>query len=215
MNGLNFSPHFWWKSIERAVSFTEFFSKELVDGCNFRDWLTNEIIEHNDIDIYDESKNGPILTSDERYAVTNTYFFEVYTTNKYGHKITAQTIDGLKEKIQTYEIPEINYRFKIDELNHYATLHFQKWLILNKHFDWVRWQLYFDFITSKLDNYKKGLYIYYWSVFFNEVDFQTNFFTSVEHYKQFRDKLDEITKQSEYIVIDYRKKIDEKKENNS
>jgi hypothetical protein len=206
INGLNFSPFFWWKTIERAVEFSDFMGKSLIDGFSFRDWLKNEILEHSSVDIYDESESGQIMTTDYRKATTNDYFFEVYTTNIYGHKVTDKTIEGLKKKHDINEDSEIWYRFKVDELNHFATLHLQKWLAFENHYDWIRWHLYYDFVSSKLSEYKKGLYTYCWSIIFKEVEFQTNFFNSVEQYKQLRDKSDQLMEQSNYIEHDAREK---------
>lgn len=42
-----FSPHFWWKSFDRAIEMSTFMNKYLNSEFDFRKWLFESKIEHN------------------------------------------------------------------------------------------------------------------------------------------------------------------------
>lgn len=196
---LYFSPHFWWTNIERGVYLSDAFGKEIIPGFEFRKWLRDEKVEHDSTIIHQEGDNTNFINPEYADAIKNDYFFEVFTTSKYGHKVTARTIEDLHHKHHVDENSKISYNFKVDDLTNFISMYFQNWLVFDTYYDWVRWQLYYNFLLSKLDNPLKGLYQYMWTVIFNQVEFQHTLFKDVTQYKKFRDKLDEVTKESDFI----------------
>jgi hypothetical protein len=80
----------------------------------------------------------------------------------------------------------------VKDLDHFVSLYFQYWLIFNTYFYWVRWQLYLDFIMKKSDKTTGGLYEYKWAMTLGHIERYTHAFETVDQYKQFRDKLDDM-----------------------
>lgn len=201
LNALNFSPHFWWKYIERAIYLTDSFGQELISGFSFRNWLLDDYIEHTSLNLYDENLDGRIVTPEFRNMVTNDYYHEVIAINNYGNKVKAKTIEELYSIHSIPDNTELSYNFKVEDLNHFATLYFMKWLIMPTQFNFVRWQLYYDFIVSKLNEDHAELYHFMWASLLGEVNFNHKFFDSVEQYKKFRDRLDDINKKSDDLEL--------------
>lgn len=201
LKALYFSPQFWWEAIEGSIYLTENFGKELLPNFDYRKWLKEDTIENDSIQLYeDDEVNIRFKNYEYSNAAENEYFFKVCATNKYGHKVAEYSIDELNKKHDLPETPNYFYSFKIKDLNHFASMYFQNWLLFDTYRDWVRWQLYYDFIISKLDGTLKGLYQYMWSVILEDVNLQHHLFKDVKQYKKFRDKHDDIKVNSSYIV---------------
>ena len=196
---LYFSPHFWWTNIERGVYLTDAFGKEIIPDFEFRKWLRDEKVEHDSTILHQEDENIFFRNPEYAEAIKNDYFFEVFATSTYGHKVTARTIEDLHNKHSVDAKAKISYSFKVDDLTHFISMYFQNWLTFDTYYDWVKWQLYYDFLLSKLDKPLKELYQYMWTVILNQVEFHHTLFKDVAQYKKFRDKLDEITKESDFI----------------
>jgi hypothetical protein len=196
---LYFSPHFWWTNIERGVYLADAFGKEIIPDFEFRKWLREEKFEHDSLTIHNEDINIGFTNPEYGEAIKNDYFFEVCAISKYGHKVAARNIEDLHNKHHVDNDASLSYRFAVDDLTHYVSMSFQNWLLFDTYYDWVRWQLYYDFILSKLESPLKELYQYMWTVIFNQVEFHHTLFKDITQYKKFRNKLDEITKESDFI----------------
>jgi hypothetical protein len=196
---LYFSPHFWWTNIERGVYLADSFGKEIIPGFEFRKWLRDDKIEHDSTTIHQEGDNIFFTNPEYAEAIKNDYFFEVFAKSKYGHKVTARNIEDLYGKRHVDKNEKISYNFKVDDLTHFISMYFQNWLLFDTYYDWVRWQLYYDFLLSKLESPLKELYQYMWTVIFIQVEFHHSLFKDTGQYKKFRDKLDDITKESDFI----------------
>ncbi|HMI79739.1 MAG TPA: hypothetical protein VK484_13160, partial [Ferruginibacter sp.] len=199
LKALYFSPHFWWTNIERGVYLADAFGKEIIPDFEFRKWLRDEKVEHDSTIIHQEGDHTYFINPEYGEAIKNDYFFEVFATSKYGHKVTARSVEDLYSKHQVDEKAKMSYSFKVDDLTHFISMYFQNWLLFDTYYDWVKWQLYYDFLLSKLDNPLKELYQYMWTIVLNQVELQHNLFKDVAQYKKFRDKLDSITKESNFI----------------
>jgi hypothetical protein len=199
-HSLQFSPYIWWKSIQRGIDFSEIYGAGLIPEFSFKNWLQEAIIEHSSLNLVaDEySPNGEYIR-----ATKNSYYDQVGFINKYGSKFTAKTEDDLRRKPTFKEGYALFYTFKVDTLFHLTTLHFQHWLLFDDFYHWVRWQLYFDFIVAKCDKTIAGLFQQMWAISLSEVDFNHQVFKEVEQYKKFRDRLEEINSESEFIREEY------------
>ena len=192
-----FSPYFWWKSFERGVYLTDAITSELIPNFEFKKWLKEDVVEHDSLLINQVTSFG--INKEYGEAIKNDYFFEVIATNTYGQKVKAKSVDELFDKYEINEEIPLSYSFKIEDLTQFISMYFQQWLIFDTYYYWVRWQLYFDFLVSKLDNQLKGLYIYMWNVILNQVEIQNSLFKDIAQYKKFRDKLDDIKQESDFI----------------
>lgn len=193
----NFSPLFWWRAIGKAIDLTHAFGEELNPGFSFKKWFHQESIEHDSLEINIE----PVFGTDSEYkeAIRNDYFSKVLGISAYGHKVSEKTFDDLHRKHKIDTEKPITYLFSIYDMNHFISSYIQQWLIYDTFFCWVRWQLYFDFIVSKLDTPRKELFMYMWSIIFHEIEFEHKLFNSIDQYKKFRDKLDEINEHADFV----------------
>lgn len=202
-----FSPQFWWKTFERAINLTDAFGEEIDSIFSFKKWIQTGTVEHDSISINLEHD----YKTDKEYteAIKNDYFFEIIGVNHLGHQVSAKSYEDLLEKHQIKEEIPLKYSFRIYDLNQFISMYVQQWLVFDSYYYWVKWQLYFDFIISKLNTPSKELFLYMWTLIFNEVEFEHNLFKDVNQYKMFRDKLDDIKKESSYVeneIIKIRKK---------
>ncbi|WP_139422678.1 hypothetical protein [Chryseobacterium mulctrae] len=207
MNGINFSPQIWWNAMDRAVEFANHMGKDLIQDFNFKKWLQTGAIEHNCLEIHLVAQLDDILTDKYDYLQSNEYYHRVFFKNMYGKNIYASTIADLESKMFGQENLQIEYEFGVDALNHYITMHFNNWLFFGKYDDWFRWRMYYYFLLNKLDDDLKSIYNYYFSMVLGQINLQTNFFNSIEHYKRFRDEYEEINKYAEPSFLSYQEKI--------
>lgn len=199
IKALSFSPYFWWKSIETAIYFSEIFGKELIEDFDFRKWLKEEVIQHSTIEIIPIIYTGHSFNGEYNKAIINDYFFEVEAKNKYGNKVKASSVEELLNRHEMDKDAELNYFFRIDDLTQLVSLYLHRWLLTDSYYDWVKWQMYYDFVVSKFNGKIGGLYQYMWTVVFNQIEMQHQLFRDVNQYKTFRDKLDNIKLESEFI----------------
>jgi len=193
----NFSPFFWWEAIERATGLTHAFGEQLAPGCNFKQWLRQGCIEHDSLEINIEPAFG--ASTEFREAIKNDYFYKVSGTSIYGRMISEKTFEDLHDKYPVDTKEPITFLFKISDMNHFISVYLQQWLIFDTYYYWVRWQLYFDFIVSKLDTPQKELFMYFWTVIFHEIEFSSTYFKDIAQYKKFRDQLDTVKEQADYV----------------
>ncbi|MNU15312.1 hypothetical protein D3C71_34420 [compost metagenome] len=210
MKKIDFSPQIWWSAMDRGVELTGHLAKDLIKDFNFKDWLRRGAIEHNSLEIHKVSQLDDVLGHQYEYLQYNEYYNRVFYNTNFDKKIYGNTIDDLQRNVIDNKKIEIKYEFRIDNLNHLITFHFNNWLNFDTYEDWFRWRLYYYFLINKLDIQLKGIYNYYWSTILGQLNLYTNFFKSIEQYKKFRDEYEEINKNSEIFFLEYQEKIKEK-----
>ncbi|MBA6151638.1 hypothetical protein [Gelidibacter maritimus] len=194
----NFSPIIWWKILDKSIYLCNAFGKEIKPNFSFIEWLNSEVIQNESIDLINNEIN---FTTDKRYynVRKNEYFFRVKGINTYGCEVSEVTEYDLFIKHKIDKNRPLTYTFRIFDLNHLALMHLYKWLVFNSNYEWVRWEMYFQFIISKLKTTERKLFIYMWYITLNEINIQDHFFKDVAQYKVFKVKYEELSKQAKYI----------------
>lgn len=211
INGLEISPVIWADGIQAGIEWSDGFSKLLLPRVNFKNWIKNGEINHDSLDISFSDFQHVYVDKEYAEAIRNSYYYKVGFTNDYKVKEIKATLEEL-QKLPTYkDEKELFYIFKMQDLDHLVSLYFQHWLIFNEFKYWVKWQLYYDFIVKKSEKIIAGLYQYKWAVTLRRIESYTHAFGTVEQYKQFRDKLDDINKESKFVEEDFIKLRDIKK----
>ncbi|MDN4011063.1 hypothetical protein QX233_01175 [Chryseobacterium gambrini] len=211
MKRTDFSPQIWWSAMDRGIEFTNHLAKDFIKDFNFKNWLRTGSIEHSSLEIHQIAQLEDTLGDKYEYLQNNEYYHRVFFKNNFGINIYANTIEDLRQKAFDNKNTQIQYEFRIDNLNHFITFHFNNWLNFETYEDWFRWRLYYYFLVNKLDGQLSRIYNYYWSIVLGELNLYTNFFNSVEQYKKFRDEYEEINKESEIIFREYQEKLNESK----
>ena len=72
----NFSPIFWWKTIEKSIELTDIFGKEIEPDFNFIKWFNRENIENDSIELVKDVSSS--LNNEKYYnASRNEYFHKI------------------------------------------------------------------------------------------------------------------------------------------
>jgi hypothetical protein len=209
LRALEISPMIWWRSIERSIAFTEGFAKLLAPQLNFRDWVEKGLIRHSHVALHDDSYSS---LGDEIYrsARRNTYYDKVGGISQYGHEILAATQKSL-ETLHKIKEGSLFYQFRVADLFHFILVWFQHWRAFDEFYAWVRWQFYFEFIQSKIDPVHALLFEYMMMVVLSELEHYEKTFSSITQYKTFRDKLDEMDRNTKSLIEDYARMRDRPK----
>ncbi|MBS1633853.1 MAG: hypothetical protein JST10_14920 [Bacteroidetes bacterium] len=211
INALQFSPYAWWKAIDRGVEMAEIYAKIIAPEFNVRKWLYEEDIEHESLNLafkdYTFSVTDPLYVK----ATQNDFYTRVGFVNKYGTKMMFDSLEKLRKNQTYFDGAPMVYQYRVNALVHLATLHFQHWLLFETNYHWLRWQMFYDFIVSKLNRTIGGLFQNMWVTMLYELDFNHQIFSGIPQYKKFRDVLEEAEKASSFILEEYKRKKDEEK----